>query len=60
MGNENETNTDNKNNKEFFKDQSRENKLKIKYKIDLPGKKIRLVGEKFYENNKTFTLKFSH
>ena len=52
MGNENENNTDNKNNEEFFKDESRENKLQLKYKIDFPGKNIRLVGSKFYENNK--------
>ena len=58
MGNElfERKNDNNKNNgndaDEFFKNDSNENLLKIKYKIDSPGEKIRLVGSKFYENNK--------
>ena len=46
--NENNENDDD----EFFKNDSNKNILKIKYKIDSPGEKIRLVGSKFYENNK--------
>ena len=58
MGNElfEKNNENNKNNgnddDEFFKNESNENALKIKYKINSPGEKIRLVGSKFYENNK--------
>ena len=36
----------------LFKDQSKENKIRLIYKINSPGEKIRLVGSKFYENNK--------
>ena len=55
MGNElitkeNEKNIVN-NNDVYFKRESNENILKIKYKIISPGEKIRLIGHKFYEKN---------
>ena len=40
------------NNKDLFQNTSNENKLVLKYKINFPGENIRLVGSKFYENNK--------
>ena len=55
FGKEDEKSNDNKNNgndDEFFKSDSNENILKLKYKINSPGEKIRLVGSKFYEHNK--------
>ena len=36
----------------LFKDNSKENKIKLIYKFDEPGEKIRLIGSKFFVNNK--------
>ena len=39
-------------NDDLFQIVSNESKLRLNYKIDYPGEIIRLVGTKFYENNK--------
>ena len=48
----NEDITNDNENGDLFQNISKENKLILKYKIDYPGESIRLVGSKFYENNK--------
>ena len=37
---------------QLFKDESKENKIKLLYKIDFNEENIRLIVSKFYENNK--------
>ena len=52
QNNEHITENNNNENDDLFKDLSNKNQLVLKYKINYPGEKIRLVGSKFYENNK--------
>ena len=56
MGNEilgkTEDNTEHYNDENDDLFNEKENKLILNYKVDSPGQKIRLVGSRFYENNK--------
>ena len=45
-------NSNNNETDDFFKDDSKENKLILKYKIESPEENIRLVGSKFQKKNK--------
>ena len=49
--NEEYTGNNNENDDEFFKNDSNENKLKLKFKINSSEERIRLVGSRFYERN---------
>ena len=49
---ENNIDDDDHDNEDFFKNESKENKINLIYKIKNKGEKIRLFGSKFYEKNK--------